>query len=85
MLPAKTEMQARVLVTLRRGVLDPAGQAVRDSLGQLGFGEVQEVRIGKVLEVTLVDMPIEEARRRLDEMGRKLLANTVIEDFEIEL
>lgn len=78
-------MRARVLVTLRRGVLDPAGQAVRDSLRQLGFDEVREARIGKVIEFELDDMPRDEAERRLREMGSKLLANTVIEDFAVEL
>lgn len=79
-------MRAKVLVTLRRGVLDPAGRAVRDNLKQLGFDEVQDVRIGKVLEFELEDgLSADQARERLGEMAGKLLANTVIEDFEIEL
>ncbi len=78
-------MQAKVLVTLREGVLDPAGQAVSDSLKQLGFDEVRGVRIGKLLEFELDDMPEPEARARLEAMGKQLLANPVIEDFEIEL
>lgn len=78
-------MLARVLVTLRKGVLDPAGEAVRDSLTQLGFDEVRAVRMGKFIEIELEDMPLEEAQRRLEEMGRQLLANTVIEDFRVEL
>ncbi|MEQ8278188.1 MAG: phosphoribosylformylglycinamidine synthase subunit PurS [Deltaproteobacteria bacterium] len=77
-------MHAKVLVTLRQGVLDPAGQAVATSLNQLGFSQVKGVRIGKVLEVELDDMPEDEARKHLEEMGRQLLANTVIEDFEVE-
>ncbi len=77
-------MHAKVLVTLRQGVLDPAGQAVATSLNQLGFSQVKGVRIGKVLEVELDDMPEDEARKHLEEMSRQLLANTVIEDFEVE-
>lgn len=78
-------MHARVLVTLRRGVLDPAGQAVRASLNQLGFGEVTDARIGKVIEFEMEDMPHDEAQRRLESMAKQLLANTVIEDFAVEL
>lgn len=77
-------MHARVLVTLRRGVLDPAGQAVRASLNQLGFAEVKEARIGKVIEFDIEDMPEDEAQRRLEAMAKQLLANTVIEDFAVE-
>lgn len=84
MLPRQA-MHARVLVTLRRGVLDPAGQAVADALGQLGFDEVRGVRIGKVIEFELEDMPPQEAKKRLSEMGEQLLANTVIEDYQVEL
>lgn len=78
-------MHAKVLVTLRQGVLDPAGQAVAQSLNQLGFASVKGVRIGKVIEVELDDMPEDEARKKLEAMGQQLLANTVIEDFEVEL
>lgn len=78
-------MRGRVLVTLREGVLDPAGQAVQGGLRQLGFDEVRSVRIGKVIEFELDDMPLEQARARLEDMGRKLLANTVIETFEVEV
>ena len=78
-------MRARVLVTLREGVLDPAGQAVSSSLNQLGFDEVQSVRIGKVLEFEIEDMPKEKAVERLAEMSKQLLANLVIEEFKVEL
>lgn len=78
-------MQAKVLVTLRRGVLDPAGQAVLSNLKNLGFDEVKDVRIGKVIHFELDTEDPEVARARLTEMSQKLLANTVIEDFEIEL
>ena len=78
-------MHARVLVTLRRGVLDPAGQAVRGGLNQLGFSEVREARIGKVIELEIEDMPREQAKARLEAMAKQLLANMVIEDFSVEL
>jgi phosphoribosylformylglycinamidine synthase subunit PurS len=78
--------KARVFVTLKRGVLDPQGSAVNRALHALGYEEVSGVRLGKVIEVTLEgDVPEAEERARLDEMCRKLLANTVIEDYEIEL
>jgi len=77
---------ARVYVTLKRGVLDPQGSAVARSLHALGYGEVDDVRLGKFIEVGLREgaAPAEE-RRRLEEMCKRLLANTVIEDFRIEL
>ena len=77
---------ARVFVTLKRGVLDPQGSAVARSLHALGYAEVDDVRLGKFIEVRLREgaSPADE-RKRLEEMCRKLLANTVIEDFRIEL
>lgn len=79
-------MRAKVLVTLRDGVLDPAGQAVADGLRQLGFNEVRGVRIGKVLDVELEPgTSSSAARQRLAEMSERLLANPVIEDFRVEL
>jgi phosphoribosylformylglycinamidine synthase len=78
-------MHARVLVTLKKGVLDPAGQAVKSGLNHLGFPEVKDTRIGKVIEFEIEEMPREEATKRLEAMARQLLANTVIEDFAVEL
>ena len=78
--------KARVFVTLKRGVLDPQGSAVNRALHAMGYGEVEDVRLGKYIEVTLSERSaVEDERRRLDEMCRKLLANTVIEDYRIEL
>ena len=75
----------RVYVTLKRGVLDPQGSAVGRALHTMGYDEVEDVRLGKYIEVTLKDGLNEaEAKRRVDEMCKKLLANTVIEDFRIE-
>jgi phosphoribosylformylglycinamidine synthase len=78
--------KARVFVTLKRGVLDPQGSAVNRALHAMGYGEVTDVRLGKYIEVTLDEgVPEEEGRRRLEEMCKRLLANTVIEDYRIEL
>lgn len=78
--------KARVFVTLKRGVLDPQGSAVSRALHALGYAEVSDVRLGKLIEVTIDgSVPEAQERARLDEMCRKLLANTVIEDYRIEL
>jgi phosphoribosylformylglycinamidine synthase subunit PurS len=78
-------MKARVHVTLKRGVLDPQGEAVRHALGALGFGGVEAVRIGKVIELELAESDAEAARARVGEMCEKLLANTVIEAYSVEV
>ena len=76
-------MKARVLVTLKPGVLDPQGKAVAGTLGRLGYDEVEDVRIGKYVEVTLTETDGARARSRVEDMCRQLIANTVIENFEI--
>lgn len=78
-------MKAKVYVTLKNGVLDPQGKAVAHALGTLGFSDVQDVRIGKYIEVTLPDLPKDKAEARVKEMCEGLLANTVIESYRIEL
>jgi phosphoribosylformylglycinamidine synthase len=79
-------MIAKVFVTLKRGVLDPQGSAVARSLRSLGYEEVADVRLGKYIEVSLRDgASNEDERKRIDEMCKRLLANTVIEDYRIEL
>jgi phosphoribosylformylglycinamidine synthase len=77
-------MKARVVVTLKRSVLDPQGQAVSRALGSLGFSEVQGVRLGKVIELDLQGEARDQAEPRIRAMCEKLLANTVIEEFRIE-
>jgi phosphoribosylformylglycinamidine synthase len=77
-------VKARVYVTLRKDVLDPQGEAVRRGLGSLGFAEVTDVRIGKYVEME-ISGGREEATKRIDEMCKKLLANTVIEDYRFEI
>jgi phosphoribosylformylglycinamidine synthase PurS subunit len=78
-------MRARVLVRLKEGILDAPGTSVRRSLHALGFAEVVELRMGKVIDVELdTDDPV-RARRRLQEMCDRLLANPVIEQCTIEI
>ena len=78
-------MKAKVYVTLKSGVLDPQGQAVSRTLGRLGFGEVADVRIGKYVELELSATDPAAARERVTDMCKKLIANTVIEDFRVEI
>jgi len=78
-------MKARVFVTLKNGVLDPQGKAIGHALNGLGFASVGEVRQGKVIDLELSETDEAGARARLKEMCEKLLANTVIEKYEIEL
>ena len=78
-------MKARVFVTLKNGVLDPQGKAIGHALNNLGFGSVGDVRQGKLIEIELSDTDEAVARASLKEMCEKLLANTVIEKYEIEI
>jgi len=78
-------MRVRVFVTLKPAVLDPAGKAVEQSLHSLGYREVAGVRLGKYLELQVEEPDREKARARVEEMCRRLLANTVVEDFRVEL
>jgi len=78
-------MKARVYVTLKNGVLDPQGAAVQHALGSLGFDGVDAVRQGKVIELDLAETDVAKAEASVKEMCEKLLANTVIEDFKVEI
>jgi phosphoribosylformylglycinamidine synthase len=78
-------MKARVYVMLKSGVLDPQGEAVRHALGALGFDGVKGVRQGKVIELDLAATDKAAAEAEVKEMCEKLLANTVIESYQIEL
>ncbi len=75
-------MKARVHIMLKKGVLDPQGEAVRHALGTLGFSGVEGVRQGKVIELDLADGTTEDT---VKEMCEKLLANTVIESYQVEM
>lgn len=78
-------MKAKVIVTLKNGVLDPQGKAIEGALSSLGFEGVNQVRQGKLFEIDLATSDADEARRELMAMCDRLLANTVIESYRIEL
>lgn len=78
-------MKAIVHIALKNGVLDPQGKAVADTLGRMGFNEVQGARIGKVIELDLEGLAEADAEARVKDMCEKLLANTVIESYRFEL
>jgi phosphoribosylformylglycinamidine synthase len=78
-------MKATVTVMLKPGVLDPQGRAIGQALHGLGFAGVGAVRAGKVIEVELAEADPDAARAQAEEMARKLLANTVIESFRVDL
>ena len=78
-------MKARVTVMLKNGVLDPQGEAVKHALGTLGFAGVQGVRQGKVIELDLAETDAAKAETSVKAMCEKLLANTVIESYRVEI
>lgn len=78
-------MKARVYVMPKAGVLDPQGKAIGHALEGLGFAGVQDVRAGKVIELELAETDPAKAREAAEEMARRLLANTVIESFRVEV
>ncbi len=78
-------MKAKVHITLKQGVLDPQGKAIGHALESLGFDGVGDVRQGKYIELDLAETDPEAARARVGEMCEKLLANTVIENYSIDL
>jgi phosphoribosylformylglycinamidine synthase PurS subunit len=78
-------MKARVTVMLKSGVLDPQGEAIRHALGSLGFAGVEGVRQGKVIELDLATADAVKAEAEVKAMCEKLLANTVIESYRVEL
>jgi phosphoribosylformylglycinamidine synthase len=78
-------MKARVHVMLKDGVLDPQGEAVRHALGTLGFDGVEGVRQGKVIELDLAASDAAQAEASVKDMCEKLLANTVIESYQVEI
>lgn len=78
-------MRARVTVYPRKEILDPQGKAIRQALDRIGFPEVREVRAGKSFEIDLGDADAATAGERLAEMCERLLANTVVEEYQIEV
>jgi phosphoribosylformylglycinamidine synthase len=77
--------QAKIYVTLRPSVLDPAGTAVQSGLHHMGFDGVEQVRVGKYIEVTLTAEDDASARQQLDQMCDQLLTNPVIENYRIDV
>jgi phosphoribosylformylglycinamidine synthase subunit PurS len=78
-------VKARVHVYLKPGVLDPQGRAIQHALASLGFAGIEDARQGKLIELELAERDPAKARAQVDEMCRRLLANTVIENYAIEL
>ena len=78
-------MKGIITVVLKHDILDPQGSAVMSSLQGLGFGEVQDVRIGKSIEIELDGISVDEADSRLRRMCESILVNPVIEDYQIEI
>jgi phosphoribosylformylglycinamidine synthase subunit PurS len=78
-------VKVRVHVYLKPGVLDPQGRAIQHALASLGFTGVEDARQGKLIELELAEQDPAKARAQVDEMCRRLLANTVIENYAIEL
>ena len=77
-------MKLRVLIRLKPGILDVQGSAVQRALAGLGFGDLRELRVGKLIEIDVEAASAAAGRQRVDEMCRKLLANTILEDYTIE-
>jgi phosphoribosylformylglycinamidine synthase len=78
-------MKVRVTVMVKKGVLDPQGKTILGSLHQLGYKEVTDVKAGKILELSLPKMGKAQLEKKVKEMCDKLLANTIIEDYEFEV
>ncbi|MDA8654609.1 phosphoribosylformylglycinamidine synthase subunit PurS [Alphaproteobacteria bacterium] len=78
-------MKAIIRITLKNGVLDPQGKAIESALGQLGFEGIEEARQGKLIELQVAETDPVKAKENIAQMCEKLLANTVIENYAIEL
>ena len=78
-------MKAKVHITLKNGVLDPQGKAVENALGTLGFSGVEGASIGKYIEIDLAETNAVKAEAQVTEMCEKLLANTVIENYRVDV
>ena len=78
-------MKAKVHVTLKNGVLDPQGQAIESALAHLGFAGVAGARVGKYIELDIAETNADKARSAVEQMCEKLLANTVVEKYSIEI
>ncbi|MBA3924330.1 MAG: phosphoribosylformylglycinamidine synthase subunit PurS [Nostocaceae cyanobacterium] len=81
----KKKYQAKIFVTLRPSVLDPAGTAVQSGLKQLGYDNIEQLRIGKYMELSLTAVDSESARQQVDQICARMLANPVIENYRFDL
>ena len=78
-------LQAKIYIRMKKGLLDPQGKTIGGALNSLGFSEVQEVKVGKLIEIKLKAKNKEEAGKKIEQMSKKLLANPVIEIFNYEI
>ena len=78
-------MKVKIHITLKKGVLDPQGKAIENALKTLGFDYIENVRQGKLIEIEVTQKGPSEAKKQAKEMCEKLLANTVIEDYQIDV
>ncbi len=78
-------MKAKIYVTLKDGILDPQGKAIQQSLETLGYQGLQDIRVGKYIEIKMPNRSIDLVQQDLKEMCEKLLANTVIEEYRFEI
>lgn len=81
----RVPVKAKVHITLKNGVLDPQGKAIQHALASLGFAGVDEVRQGKYIELDIAETDRAKAKERVEQMCKSLLANTVIENYTIDL
>jgi len=76
-------MNIKIIVTLKKGVLDPQGKAIQQTLNGMGFNDIKDVRQGKYFDIEINETDETKAKNKVDEMCKKLLANLVIEDYKI--
>ena len=76
-------MNIKIIVTLKKGVLDPQGKAIQQTLNGMGFNDIKDVRQGKYFDIEINETDEAKAKYKVDEMCKKLLANLVIEDYKI--
>ena len=76
-------MNIKIIVTLKKGVLDPQGKAIQQTLNGMGFNDIKDVRQGKYFDIEINETDEARAKNKVDEMCKKLLANLVIEDYKI--
>ena len=76
-------MNIKIIVTLKKGVLDPQGKAIQQTLNGMGFNDIKDVRQGKYFDIDINETDEAKAKNKVDEMCKKLLANLVIEDYKI--